>query len=261
MNIKQRRNFTLIELLVVIAIIAILAGMLLPALNNARGMAKRIACAGNLKQLHVAYTMYVLDHKDWTLTSMDHLRTTDIPNGASTWYWGHNLSENKYIPYSKSYSCPAESWVVYGKHHYDVHYGIPIATYGKYPVRRDSEPGQLYSQKVSYLAKSRYFVNCALFADTASATSTNKPKNYSYPGRIRNGYEILNYSTSHPTVWRGNQHPTSYGIYLRHNDTANYVTFNGAVRTDKTLGSSADKEIFWPRITVYTTGFVWTKYK
>ena len=260
MNIKQRRNFTLIELLVVIAIIAILAGMLLPALNNARGMAKRIACAGNLKQLHVAYTMYVLDNKDWTLSSMDHLRTTDIPHEKSTWYWGHNLSENKYIPYSKSYACPAESWVVRGTGHYDVHYGIPIATYGKYPVRRDSEPGQLYSQKVGYLARSKYFVNSVLFADTASANTTRNPTNYSYPGRIRNGYEILNYSSDHMTVWRGRQHATDYSIYLRHNDTANYVTFNGAVRQDKTLGANSEKEILWPRTTYTTKGWIWGKF-
>ena len=59
------RKFTLLELLIVIAIIAILASMLLPALNRARTSAQTAACTGQVKQLVTANAMYMGDFDDW----------------------------------------------------------------------------------------------------------------------------------------------------------------------------------------------------
>jgi prepilin-type N-terminal cleavage/methylation domain-containing protein len=60
----KRKGFTLIELLVVIAIIALLMGILMPALNSARQLAERLACGAQLKGVGNAMAVYAVDHKD-----------------------------------------------------------------------------------------------------------------------------------------------------------------------------------------------------
>jgi prepilin-type processing-associated H-X9-DG protein/prepilin-type N-terminal cleavage/methylation domain-containing protein len=100
-NTKSHNRFTLIELLVVIAIIAILASMLLPALNQAREKAKKISCVSQLKQWGLAFNMYSGDCNDY----FPPWRTQ--VSGGPVNAWTYILSSNGYITDYKIFICPS----------------------------------------------------------------------------------------------------------------------------------------------------------
>jgi len=116
------RAFTLIELLAVIGIIAILAALLLPALATSKAKAESIRCAGNIKQLSLAWTLYADDFSDWLVNNHGVpetlARRQTWANNVEDWLASDDntnlffLTDSKLGPFvnrsAQVYKCPAD---------------------------------------------------------------------------------------------------------------------------------------------------------
>ena len=209
----KQRVFTLIELLVVIAIIAILASMLLPALNKARDKAKAIKCISNLKQVGLTLGMYISDNESYYPAPYYQV-------DSENYHWGRVLDENKYLGNRNIMFCPSVSPTNYANAYKKQPTNPFMRTYGLRGEDYRIGPGTTKRIK----NPSIYFIA----GDSVLNSSTSSS----------NGWQTY-------LIYRKNRGNGIYVLHLRHGHRANMLFADGSARTFGQNEIFNDLETFW----------------
>ena len=244
---QNRRGFTLIELLVVISIIAVLMGILMPALQRAKKMAQSIACSSNLRTLTLAWRMYGDSNDDKLVACQDgmpgrpnwisgQLSYTDEP---VNWSLENDLKKSPLWPYAggepEVFKCPADKAKVTN----DMGETVPrirsnsmsqVFGYGEWlnsaPSSRSQNIWRTYSKlsNIKNSAKTFVFVdehpdsiNDAAFANALTdASSPGAARIIDYPANYHGGSCGFSFADGHAVVhrWVGSkirEAPVNYG--------------------------------------------------
>jgi len=213
---QRRRGFTLVELLVVIGIIAVLIGLLLPALGRARAQANMVACSAGMRDISNAFVQFQMDHKGWLPKAYFNGRPTgkDVAEinqfgspddwGLREPEWGWDYAVFKYLKNSKKvFRCPADTS--------DTTRGVQDAMFpSSYRVNASNQPDGLNAIKLVWLKQSSTAI---WLAEGKSGSGIHHLATWETPGTYQEG-QVGEFYGAHVD-------------YKRHPKKLNYVFADG----------------------------------